>query len=179
MPAVLSKKDFASYVGKKPNAVSMWIKRGKLTGASLTADGRIVVEEALRQLGDSVDPGRGNPHAETPVLPPAVSQEPLVFVPPPPGSLADIRLRTETRRLEEIERNAAIARGELIYAEAAERRWAEKLEELITAMELFVLDLPGKVGLDREAVTLVRAEWRGFRERMADQAEAEDEHRAA
>ncbi len=91
---------------------------------------------------------------------------------PLPGSLADIRLRTEKLRLEEMERTAAISRGELIYAAEAKRAWAAELEDLIASMELFVLDLPANLGLDRDAAMAIRAEWRAFRERRAGQAEA-------
>lgn len=178
MAELLTKAEFASRLGKRPSAVSNWIAREKLTGAALTADGRINVDEALRQLGETIDPGRGNPTAMLAVAapiddPPAPSPQMTM---PFPGSLADIRLRTETLRLEEMQRNAAIARGELIYAEAAQRTWAEQLEELIASMELFVLDLPAKLGLDREASVTIRAEWRAFRERQADQAEVAMEH---
>lgn len=162
MSEMLSKSEFAARLGKRPSAVSNWIARGKLAGAALMADGRIVVDEALRQLSITVDPGRGAP-------PPAERQAPDAAA-PEPGSLAALRIRRETLAIERAERNAAIERGELVRADEVSRAWATELAELLAAIELFVVELPPKLGLEaREAVEAARRAWREFRQRRAEQ----------
>ncbi|WP_170284502.1 hypothetical protein [Roseospira marina] len=54
----MTKGDFARLVGRAPSAVSNWIADGKLSGAALDGPGRsarVVVPEALRQLGMKLD----------------------------------------------------------------------------------------------------------------------------
>lgn len=191
MATVETKSEFAARIGKLPSAVSNYISRGKLTGLALTADGRINVEEALQQLGANVDPGRGNPahlfaaagdaavlpqQPELPVAPAAAAHKP---VDPVAAALGDIRLRRAQLDLDDAERKAAVDRDELIPAVEARRQWTAQLEDLIASMEMFVLDLPTKLGLDRDGALAVREEWRRFRERQADQAAAAEEARAA
>lgn len=163
MPDVISKSAYAARRGVATSAVSNWIARGKLTGAALTADGQINAEEADRQLGQTVDPGRGA-QAATPR--PAAAADPVV------ASLADVRLQREQLSLDQARRQAAIDAGELVRADDAKRAWAKELDDLISAVELFVTELPTKLGLGREAVEQARREWREFRRRRADQAEA-------
>ena len=50
MGEVVTKSEFARRVGDDPAAVSMWIKRGHLSGRALTADGMIDVDIAVAQL---------------------------------------------------------------------------------------------------------------------------------
>lgn len=161
MPDVISKSAFAVRRGVAPSAVANWIARGKLTGAALTADGQINVEEAERQLGETIDPGRGS-HAATP------RQEAGNDTAAP---LAKVRLAREELALAEAQRKAAVEAGELVRADEAKRAWAKELDDLVSAVELFVTELPIKLGLGREAVDIARREWREFRRRRADQAE--------
>lgn len=165
MSEAISKSAYAIRHGVAPSAVSNWIARRKLSGAALTADGRIVVEEADRQLDLTIDPARGRPS------------------PPPRGrgddgkdTLAALRIERETLALEAGRRAAALDAGELVNAAAAAKAWATELDDLLAAVELFVTDLPPKLGLGREAVDLVRREWRDFRRRRAQQAEAAAHH---
>jgi len=60
MALVLSKSAFAARRGVGSSAVANWIARDRLTGAALTADGRINVEEAERQLGVTLDASRSD-----------------------------------------------------------------------------------------------------------------------
>jgi len=169
MSEILSKGAYAIRLGKMPSAVSNWIARGKLTGAALTADGRIVVEEADRQLGLSVDPGRGRPSISDLVSPPALR----AIDRDEPQSLAQVRLQRETLALEAQQRAAATERGELMRVDEASRAWAAELEDLLLATEQFVVDLPAKLGEPtREAVDVARREWREFRRRRAEQMSA-------
>lgn len=177
MSEVISKGAFAIRLGKMPSAVSNWIARGKLAGAALTADGRISVEEALRQLRLNVDPGIGRPSTgdlSTAAMPAAPPAAPEMSSSEPAGqqTLAQLRLARERLSLEAQERAAAIERGELVRAAEASRAWAAELEDLVIAVEQFVIDLPTKLGLGREAVDTARREWREFRRRRAEQASA-------
>lgn len=174
MSEIISKGAFAIRVGKMPSAVSNWIARGKLGGAALTADGRVVVDEALRQLGLSVDSGRGRPSTGDLIPAPALPER------DEPRSLAKVRLERETLQLEAQQRAAAIERGELVRADEVSRRWSAELDELLLSIEQFVVDLPGKLGLGRDAVDIARREWREFRRRRAEQASAaaDDAHAA-
>ena len=171
MAELISKSAFAVRRGVAASAVSNWIARGKLTGAALTADGDINVEEAERQLGQTVDPGRGAPR-------PAPSPEPTrAAIPSEPtdaaaASLAAIRLRSEGLKLEAQERQAGLERGELARVDEMKRAWAAELDDLLAATEWFVTELPIKLGLGRDGVDAARREWREFRRRRADQAEA-------
>ena len=82
----------------------------------------------------------------------------------------------ETLRLEEMERKAALSRGELIPADEARRLWAGELDDLIAGIEQFINDLPGKLGLGRDVEITIRGEWRAWRQRRAEQqAEAAKE----
>jgi len=54
----VTKGEFADMLGRTPSAISNWIKDGKLSGAALEGQGRsarVVVPEALRQLGMKLD----------------------------------------------------------------------------------------------------------------------------
>jgi hypothetical protein len=62
---ILTKSGFAGRLGVNPAAISNLIRRQRLTSPALRADGKIDVEQALRQLGRTVDPvmsaSRGGP----------------------------------------------------------------------------------------------------------------------
>ena len=175
MPDVMTKSAFAAHRGVMTSAVSNWIARGKLSGPALTADGRIAVEEAERQLGRTVDPGRGAPPAPTATPRPVAGTEANEQV----EQLADLRLRSEKLKLEKQERAAeeeklaaAQRRGELMHVDEARRIWAAELDELLAAVEVFVVELPTALGLGRDAVDTARRAWRDFRRRRSEQAEA-------
>jgi hypothetical protein len=169
--AILSKSAFAVHRGVGTGAVSNWIARGKLSGAALTGDGRINVEEADRQLGITVDPGRGAPPAPD-AAPPGPEADDVTT------SLARVRLQGETLRVAaqerqkaREEREEALERGELLPAAEARRIWNAELDALLADIELFVLELPVKLGQGREGIDIARREWREFRRRRAGQAE--------
>ena len=56
MIEVISRGEFAARAGRSPSAVNRWVERGQLSGAALTADGRIVVDEAEAQLARDPQP---------------------------------------------------------------------------------------------------------------------------
>jgi hypothetical protein len=171
MTDAISKSAFAAHRGVGTSAVSNWIARGQLAGAALTEDGQINVEEADRQLGVAVDPGRGAPAAGASASRGQGQEDDTA------ATLAQIRLRKETLALEQQERSAALDRGELMRVDDARRAWASELDDLVAATELFVVELPVKLGLTgRESVEIARREWRAFRARRAEQA---DHDRAA
>jgi hypothetical protein len=99
----VSRSEFALRLGVTPGAVSQQILRGKLSGAALTADGRIVVAEAMRQLEERV--GRvGRPRTG------GTSSARIA------GELLKIRLKSDRLDLEMRERAAARERGEIADA---------------------------------------------------------------
>jgi hypothetical protein len=96
------------------------------------------------------DRATGHDHpAET-----AAHQPPRAAAPADPS--AELRLRRE---------RLAVERGELVYAEAAARAWAKALEELLGAVELFVVELPMRLAdlTGREAADAGRRPWWEFR----------------
>ncbi|MQX37889.1 hypothetical protein [Roseospira navarrensis] len=58
MHETVTKGEFAQMIGRAPSAISNWIAAGTLSGAALAGEGRsarVVVPEALRQLGMKLD----------------------------------------------------------------------------------------------------------------------------
>ncbi len=162
MPEIVSKSAYAKRHGKAASAVSNWISRGKLWGAALTADGRINADEADRQLAMSIDP------ITRPTAPPKLV---LASEEDENETLVSLRIREKRLEISRRERADAIERGDLVSAEAIARRYAAELSDFIAAVEQFVMDLPAQLGLGREGLATVRAAWRAFRQRQADQAE--------
>jgi hypothetical protein len=161
MAEVLTKAEFAARMGVSRAAVSMWVKRQKLSGSAVTTGGRIVVAVALKQLGARRDPGLGRPSgggAEAPAL-------------------AAIRLAKERLILDRLRREAEKAATEWISAADAERAWNAELADLMAAIEAWLVDdllpkllaLYPNAGLDPRAVAdQARSEFRAFRQRWED-----------
>ena len=53
--------------------------------------------------------------------------------------------------------------------DGATQLWATELDDLISAMGQFIIDLPAKLGLGLAAVDIARREWHEFRRRRAEQ----------
>lgn len=167
MSEIVSRGEFARRAGRTPAVINRWIERNQLSGSALAADGRIVVEEAERQLAATLDPRRGRPpgltHADAGRGGAAGRDRRLL------KEIADIRLARERLVLAEAERAAVIARSELVNAAAAERAWRRAMAELIAALEEFVVGLPATLGLGNAEAEVARREWREFRQRRAQQ----------
>lgn len=168
MVEVISRGEFAARAGRSPSAVNRWVERGQLSGAALTADGRIVVDEAEAQLARSLNPWRGRPPGLTLAdagRGGAAGDERRLL-----REIADVRLQRERLALAEAERAAAIARSELVNAAAADFAWRRAMAELIAALEEFVIGLPAKLGLGNAEAEVARLEWWAFQQRRAQQA---------
>ncbi|HEY3909472.1 MAG TPA: hypothetical protein VGM07_06235 [Stellaceae bacterium] len=168
MNETITKGEFAQRAGRSPSAVSKWIAFGKIWGPAMTPDGRIVVEEAERQLAQSLAPcgrppgltlsdaqrGRDAPEGARRLL----------------REIADVRLQREKLALIEAERAAAAARAELVRAAESWRAWRAEMDALEVAIGEFVVELPAKLGLGSAAAELARREWHVFQRRRAEQA---------
>lgn len=144
---VMTKAEFAKHVGRHPAFVTRAIEQGKLAGPALIGEGRgtrIIVDEAMRQLGKKLDLGQQLAQAR-PVLG-ALALEPA---PAETGDgLADERvesLRLRNLKLRaDIERGAredAIAAGELVDAQAVSRALARQLAPLVNTFD----ELPAQI----------------------------------
>jgi hypothetical protein len=178
MSTVLTQAAYARLRGVKRSTVAQWIRRGHLKDSAITADGRIVAEEADAQLRAgtldlSKSIGRGGPVPSLLASSPQVAAVVPVIKPDNAApDFAAVRLRREMLALEAQEIAAAKARGDLVLVTAIERRYSAELEDLLAGIEQWALDLAAKLGLGREGAERIRAEWRSFRERRALQAEA-------
>ena len=178
---ILTKTAYARARGVDPSTIAQWIKRGKLSAPAITANGRVLVEEADRQLRATLDfaksTAKGGPASRlledhsassNAAIGVDVVLEPLRS---PMEDAAALKARRERLLLDEMERKAALARGELMRVDKAVQAWSAELADLLGAIEQFVVvDLPEKLGLDRDAVIAARREWRAFRERQAGRA---------
>jgi hypothetical protein len=116
MTMIMSGKEYAARHGVSPSAVSLWIRRGKISGAALTGRHHIVVEEADRQIRERLDPFRGRPRAaEYPPQPSSTS----------PAAIAE-----------------AVARARQTWLAADAREWEEHLGYL----EEFLSEILAELG---------------------------------
>jgi hypothetical protein len=161
-PNLVIKSEFSRLMHVKPSAVSNWISRGQLTAPALKPDGRIDIELARQQLGDTVDPGRSHHRSSRP---PAGTEA---------GTAAE---RAKLRRLKiyqlELEiakrrRAAAAECASLVRADGAAAAWAVEFSALLIAIEEWLPDLAQMLGADREQILVA---WNAFRQRLADQRE--------
>jgi hypothetical protein len=162
---IISKADFARLLDVEPAAVSVWIARGKLSTPALTEDGRIAVEEALKQLRERVDPVRssvdfgGEDAADS-----SSGNGTSLIARQRVQRLAEGELRLARLRREELEQ-----RGLYVRAADVRRQWGRLSSQILAAFENFLLrDLPIELGLDHEQTMRMRVAWRAYRERQAE-----------
>lgn len=173
------KSEFARMVGRTPQAVTKWIKTGKLTAPALVGEGaaqRIDVELALAQLRLTLDPGQQLaqaaplPAASPGMLPPPATDD--------AGRLAKARADREELELQIARAKAAALEGYwMVTAEAREAwtaeaaRFVQAVESwLVTAAAAEIMALP-----NRDARSIAAALRSGFRQlcdRIADRAAA-------
>jgi transposase len=165
MPLLLSKSAFAARRGVGSSTISNWIARGRLTGAALTADGQINVEEAERQLGSTLDLSR----SEGAIAVHREENAPRSEGADGPASLREKLLALE---LERKRRTMAAEQGVYIRADQVEAQMGRTLAQLIAAIENWIPDLVAELGGGAEELATARRSWRHFRERQADDADA-------
>lgn len=165
----------ARRLGIDPSQVSRQIKAGIIPNRG-TADRPLVDVEEARQaravgLDRSKQRGPGAPLFAAPS--PAAGADASSSAQRDNETYQAARARREAVAAQMAEIDLALRKGELIVAAAATREWSTALNELIAAIERFILDLPEKLGLGRDAVDICRREWRAFRQRQSDQAAAQ------
>ena len=159
----MSKTEFAERVGVSAATVRQWVGRAKLSGAAVTASGRIRVDEAERQLAARLDPRRGRPRNAT-----------------KPGSFAE---RLQLQRIEEgairlrRARRAELAeRGRYTLTEGVRREYARGFRQLVDAVESWLLyEVPNLLSLSADDRATLRTAWHRFRTREAEAAQRQAE----
>lgn len=157
-PNLVSKSELSRLMNVKPSAVSNWLARGQLTAPALRPDGRIDVDLARQQLGDTVDLGRSHHRSSRP--PAGTARE--------RAKLHRLKIYRMELEIAKRTRVAAVERAGLVRADGAAAAWAAELSNLLTAIEGWLPDLAQMLGADRELVLIA---WRAFRQRRADQRE--------
>gem|GEM_PF-2490630 len=146
----VTKGEFARMVGRAPSAISNWIADGKLSGAALAGEGRaarVVVPEALRQLGMKLDASQQLAQAHPVDTSLGVGRAPT---PGAPGR-AQERLAAAKAEREELalyqERASAKARdGHWLPTQQARSEFAAVLHQAIRTTEVWLqLEAPQTV----------------------------------
>jgi len=195
MAEIVSKIEYAQYAGVTPSAVSMWIKRNKLTAPALRADGTIDRALADAQLsGGGLDivrhigrggsgapftgePGAGPESAPAPAAPSAPAQLPEDQA----ASRLILRSRAVSAQVdaERKRRELNEERGKYVLAQQVSTEWARGLSGFLQSIELSFADLAEAAALDRQQMIAVRQWWRTQRQRAADQFAVEAAAEAA
>lgn len=147
----VTKGEFARMVGRAPSAISNWIADGKLSGAALDGEGRsarVVVSEAMRQLGTKLDARQQMAQAQ-----PVETGQGFVRAAPGRGAVGDAqeRLAEAKAEREELalirERADAKARdGHWLPTDQARAEFAAVLHQAIRTTEVWLqLEAPQTV----------------------------------
>lgn len=177
MDQTLTKAEFAARRGVDPSAVSHWIRDGKLTSSALVGQGRsarVLVAEAERQLGGSLDLGQRL--AQQSVRPTAGS------TPPEENDghaarYAKARADSAELEAERSRRRLQAEQGAYMETQAATDAWSKEMAAMLQAIDQWWPDLArsisalGAVDEKRLTVEMKRA-WRAFRQQRADLAKS-------
>jgi hypothetical protein len=172
---VLTKSAYAERHGITTQAVSNWIRRGKLTPPALRKDGKIDVARADLQLAGALDPVHTIARTgRTPTM----TARPDPAAPPNPDQAASSQLLRARAVLtgiaaERARRELNAERGKYLLADAAQREWGEAVASFLEDVELAFADLAASADLSRAQLLAVRRWWREVRERSADRLGAE------
>ncbi len=176
MSVILSKSAAARHLGVRPNTLSTWIKRRHLSGTALTADGRIDIEEAERQLAARLDHSRSIGKVAAAAAE-SLSVEQPGFLPAPISAtreMAELKLK-QARRLEQREQETDFERlGRYVLRREAERAQTRELQQFLAAVDQRLPELVDLVkAVDgKAAVVAARRWWHGLRRREAEAASA-------
>jgi hypothetical protein len=156
---ILDKRQFAARLGVADITVRQWIARGKLSGAALTEDGKVIVGIAEAQLKRHLNPTRGRPRGAT-----------------KPGSFSE-RLQQQKLdegaiRLRRLRREELAERGRYVLADGIERTFVRGYQQLVGAVESWLLyDLADLLSLSADGRATLRTAWHRFRTREAEAAQ--------
>jgi hypothetical protein len=167
----LSKSAFALAIGKSAARVSQYIRAGKISGAALTADGKVVVAVAKQQLRERLDPAQRLATAPS-------DDEDEVRVGTADQRYLDAKAEEKELEVERRRRQLMAESGAWLDADEAKRAFARELSAVFTDIdaELTAIGdtLAAKFNLEARALTLeLRAQFNAFRARQAQK------HRAA
>jgi hypothetical protein len=152
-PQTLSKSAFAARRGVAVSAVSKWIARGRVSGAALTPDGRIVVAEAERQLGATLDLSRS--------LGKVKGGGDL-------DEMAAIKMERARRDLQRDREGDELRRGRYTLTEQSERAAKRGMSQYLLTVEQRAPELMELLGVDkRVGITVFRRWWRSLRQEEA------------
>lgn len=184
---VVTKGEFAKLRGCSAARVSQLISQGKIKPHSLHGEGRsarIIVERALADLGDSLQPGglmgralRADVAAEDA---PAAVAAPARATPPVDGTATRYqraKMEEQEVRAREARRRELAAQGLYMPAEEARQEMAATLRRTLTTMDAWLQDvamkLAAELGIDEgKAKAILRREFRALRQRESAAATA-------
>lgn len=169
--SILTKSEFAARHGRDPSVVSKWIARGLLSGAGLTADGRINVAEAERQLAARLDHSRSIGK----LVAARIAQPAPVVRPAAAAALSEmeqLKLDGERRKARrEIEEEEA-RRGRYVLADASDREQRREMMQFIGMIEQRLPDLVARLGGGKAEIVMARQWFRSLRQEEALAAKA-------
>ena len=162
-------------LGIDPSVVSRQVKSGVIPNRGSAERPLVDIEEARRGRADNLDPskrrgptaplfGTAAPSSADPAL--SRADDPVKI---DTETYQSARARQAAASAEKVEIELAKMKGELVRCDEVSRLWATELDDLISAMGQFIIDLPAKLGLGRDAVDIARREWHEFRSRRAEQ----------
>jgi|SRR5579872_6328961 len=160
-PEILSKTAFAARRNVGVSTVSKWIERARISGAALTADGRIDVAEAERQLGVRLDAVR----SEGAIASARAADE---AAPSVRDQILEVELESKRRKLE-------AEKGVYVRSDQVRAERTKALTQMMAAIDNWVVEIAAELALDPDLSTRLRSSWRHFRERQADAFLAEAE----
>jgi hypothetical protein len=180
---ILTKAAFARRCGVGANAVSMWIKRRRLTAPALRRDGTIDVALADQQLARTLDvmsAGRGG-RAGGNLFIGSQSASPAAAAPVEIADIDSARQLLKARALsaaidaERKRRELEHERGRYVLADQQLEVTAKLVGEFVTGIEQSFEDLTDAAGLSRAQLSAVRKWWREQRAIAAARFGAEAE----
>jgi len=183
----VTKSAFANLIGVTPGRVSQYISEGKLSGPAIDGEGpraRIVVEEAYKQLGRSLDPGqllgRANPSllSSLPLSPPADAPSVSAQNRPQTDNEVYARARADSAVMsaEKQRRDMALELGIYMLTEGAEAQFAKLAADFLLNFEMMLPDMAAAAAQacgvqDVKAATIaLKKKFREWRDDQAAQA---------
>jgi len=179
MQTIVSKADFARHRGVSAPRVSQWIGKGQLRPPALTAEGRVWLEEAERQLGATLDVGgqMGKALREPGANAVRVSSTPrAVDENDPARRQAIAKAQMAEMDAERALRRSMEERGTYVLTAGVKPSWAKTLGTVLASIEGALIDrvtlaMQADFGADPRAVKArLRAVVREWREDLAEHA---------
>ena len=132
----MTKSAFADLLSVSRSAVSVWIRRRKLTAPALRPNGMIDVDRAKRQLAETIGYGRAPSPEAAAARSKGVAENALV------SRLA--RARADLLAVQAADRDftKAVAAGRYVLVDDVERPFVRELQDVVSALESWVETAP-------------------------------------